>query len=101
MSVEECKVIIPGTFIACGEGGNYCSEPCKLAADRLAAAHAPAMARLLLEMEWSFRDEGGNPCCPCCKGDKPDQGRPWLTDVGHTPDCEIATVLRAAGVLPP
>lgn len=24
-----CKQVIPGTFIACGEGGNYCSDQCE------------------------------------------------------------------------
>lgn len=23
-----CEDVIPGTFIACGEGGNYCSDEC-------------------------------------------------------------------------
>ena len=25
---NHCTGVIPGTFIACGEGGNYCSEEC-------------------------------------------------------------------------
>jgi hypothetical protein len=25
---SDCKQVIPGTFIACGEGGNYCSQEC-------------------------------------------------------------------------
>jgi hypothetical protein len=25
----ECALVIPGTFVACGEGGNYCSERCR------------------------------------------------------------------------
>lgn len=24
-----CKVLIPGTFIVCGEDGNYCSSECR------------------------------------------------------------------------
>lgn len=27
---DECKGVIPDTFIACGEGGQYCSDPCRL-----------------------------------------------------------------------
>ena len=26
--MNDCKLVIPGTFIACGEGGNFCSEKC-------------------------------------------------------------------------
>jgi len=29
MQPEECSGVIPGTFIACGEGGNYCSAECE------------------------------------------------------------------------
>ena len=25
---DECLLVIPNTFIACGEGGNYCSDEC-------------------------------------------------------------------------
>ncbi len=54
------------------------------------AAQAPAMARLILDIEWSGARHGGEPCCPSCDA-----------MVGeHAPDCELATVLRAAGVLP-
>lgn len=28
----KCLDVIPGTFIACGDGGNYCSEACRLRA---------------------------------------------------------------------
>jgi hypothetical protein len=28
----KCSGVIPGSFIACGEGGNYCSDPCRLRA---------------------------------------------------------------------
>ena len=62
------------------------------------AAQAPAMARLLLELEWAgsgFRDTGNVrttwKACPRCFEHK---GTP------HKEDCELATVLRAAGVLP-
>jgi hypothetical protein len=53
------------------------------------AAQAPAMARLLLEMEW-----GGSCDCPSCHrcqyDDKPEDT--------HAPDCELVAVLRSAGV---
>jgi hypothetical protein len=29
LAEEECTGVIPNTFIACGEGGNYCSEGCE------------------------------------------------------------------------
>lgn len=38
---HECKLVVPGTFTACGEGGNYCSQEC------LDAARAAAKARKL------------------------------------------------------
>jgi len=52
-------------------------------ADGKLAAQAPAMARLLLEATGYDGD-----CCICRL-----IGR-------HTPDCELAAVLRAAGALP-
>lgn len=27
---ETCQGVIPNTFIACGEGGNFCSNPCMI-----------------------------------------------------------------------
>lgn len=27
--IVTCHLVIPGTFIACGEGGQYCSEECE------------------------------------------------------------------------
>lgn len=30
---HRCAGVIPGTFIMCGEGGNYCSDECRLAAE--------------------------------------------------------------------
>lgn len=29
VEVKVCCGVIPGTFIACGEGGNFCSERCE------------------------------------------------------------------------
>lgn len=26
--IKECKLVIPGTVIMCGEDGNYCSQEC-------------------------------------------------------------------------
>ena len=51
------------------------------------AAQAPAMARLLLAMQWA---DGERVACPSCGA--------WERD-GHTADCELAAVLRAAGVM--
>lgn len=28
MPNPDCQQVIPNTFIACGEGGNYCSDAC-------------------------------------------------------------------------
>ena len=76
------------------------------AALRLAAA-APAMARLLVDLEW-----GADICigydnitalgCPSCGGLQHDPGNRADFDhqtVGHDPDCELVAVLRAAGVV--
>lgn len=52
------------------------------------AAQAPAMARLLLAGQW-ICEERGDMCRHCEK----------LESEGHAPDCELATVLRFAGVL--
>lgn len=60
------------------------------------AAQAPAMARLLLEYEWhqgsadSEMSERRYGLCPEC----------WQSrGEGHSTKCELAQVLRAAGVL--
>ena len=73
---------------------------------RLAAA-APAMARLLVGLEW-----GADICigydnitalgCPSCGGLQHDPGTRADFDhhtVGHDPDCALVAVLRAAGVM--
>lgn len=39
-----CLAVIPETFIACGEGGSYCSETCRL---RTLLAEAVEIARTL------------------------------------------------------
>lgn len=51
------------------------------------AAQAPAMARLLLKLQWIDVDRGEG--CPSCGA--------WKSD-GHAADCEIAAVLKVAGV---
>ncbi len=57
------------------------------------AAQAPAMARLLLTLEWDGLQYGDSePSCPVCQA--------YTRDRKHTENCELATVLRAAGVLP-
>ena len=33
-AVNDCFGVIPNTFIACGEGGNYCSQRCFEAGER-------------------------------------------------------------------
>lgn len=58
------------------------------------AAQAPAMARLLLKLQWAGRagpagDIDG--ACVSCERERPEE---------HADDCELAAVLRAAGVLP-
>ncbi len=53
------------------------------------AAQAPAMARLLLKIEWNGGAQGDSGMCPSC----------FQFPTKHAPDCELATVLRAAGVL--
>lgn len=56
-------------------------------------AQAPAMARLLLKLQWSGLAYGdGEPCCPACQADERD-GK-------HSDVCELVATLRAAGVLP-
>lgn len=52
------------------------------------AAQAPAMARLLLKLEWIDVDRGDDGC-PSCG---------MFRGSGHAADCEIVEVLRAAGV---
>lgn len=51
------------------------------------AVQAPAMARLLLELEWAPHDEGAY--CLICQGGEP----------AHMPNCSRQAVLRAAGVI--
>ena len=85
-----------------GTGSDPCfdeeSKPEDEARARL-AAQAPAMARLLLAMQWSAKGDGlyERPICPVCGGakDAPQKGA-----AGHAPDCELVAVLRAAGVMP-
>ncbi len=56
------------------------------------AAQAPAMARLLLSLQHPVRgDVYELGCCYFCRASEVQK---------HATDCELATVLRAAGVLP-
>lgn len=63
------------------------------------AAAAPAMARLLLSLEWA--GDRGIDLCPAC-----GNGKSWLAfddqdgepKGGHAPDCRWLAVMRAAGV---
>lgn len=52
------------------------------------AAQAPAMARLLVKLA-RIDFDAGEGCGSCFAG-----------DADHSPSCELASVLRAAGVLP-
>lgn len=56
------------------------------------AAQAPAMARLLLQLEWKGESSfGSGECCVDCGG---------LKERGHVKECELVPVLRNAGVIP-
>ena len=60
---------------------------------------APAMARLLLELQWSGSEDGFIGSCPSCRRyPSPNDTAPWPL---HAPDCELVKVLRAAGVIEP
>ena len=80
-------------------------------ADRRAilAAAAPAMARLLLSLEWAAGGSWGpsgdestntNFACALCEGTRGE----WVArsgtkyPAGHAPDCQWLAVMRAAGV---
>lgn len=94
-----------------GKGGReilcdaYTATP-DLARARL-AAQAPAMARLLLAVEWAGSGEEGARC-PSCLADAyvppviydADGKYVSFTPGKHDGDCELAAVLRAAGVMP-
>lgn len=64
------------------------------------AAQAPAMARLLLKLQWasSHPHDETMAVCPNCGG---FEAR-WSKDraAGHEDHCELVAILRAAGVLP-
>ena len=55
------------------------------------AAQAPAMARLLLEMEWAANLGHNTYGCALCQRDP---------SAGHDPDCALVAILSAAGMLP-
>lgn len=59
-------------------------------------AQAPAMARLLLSLQWvgtHWDRSGGTACCPSCRANRGRGG----VESKHAADCELAAVLRAAG----
>lgn len=58
------------------------------------AAQAPAMARLLLRLEWAASDETGDLICPSCGSSEHASG------AKHEDNCELAKLLRDAGVVP-
>jgi hypothetical protein len=63
---------------------------------RLAAA-APAMARLLLSLEWPEPSHDSQPVvCHFCRREHPDVDEPGPD--AHAPDCRWLAVMRAAGV---
>lgn len=62
---------------------------------RLASA-APDLVRVLLGIEWSWRERSEHLRCPECDGDGPPRkGEPHL---GHAPSCALDAALRKAGV---
>ena len=61
------------------------------------AAQAPAMARLLLEIQWGGSCMSYGSHCPSCHAFLYDGGPDELP---HAADCALVAVLRAAGVLP-
>lgn len=72
------------------------------------AAQAPAMARLLLDLQYAISDDDPT-CrefCPSCQnrtvgGEIPGQVGRWIVDHGkeHAPHCALIAVLRDAGVI--
>ena len=70
-------------------------------ADARLCAAAPAMARLLVELEWDEKeDSAGNHThteCNICGGLMPDGY--YKNATGHSPDCGLVRTLRAAGVI--
>ena len=68
----------------------FCA-PDDLGARAQLAAQAPAMARLLLEFQWSDLDIYGDSICPSC-GNYRKLGL-------HAEDCALGRVLRDAGVI--
>lgn len=68
------------------------------------AAQAPAAMRLLLKHQWTADSYEPGESCPECGGCNPDNVGRFKTDdfigfIGHTSDCSLLAVLRAAGVL--
>ena len=87
---ERGQAVMPAIFITVAPSP-LCTRESQ--AERLhLAAQAPAMARLLLKLQWSGRDGRDNDAaCPECGG--------WESIGDHEPDCELVKVLKAAGVI--
>jgi len=88
------------TMIVAGEHGKGCfaAITTEYKADALLVVQAPAMARLLLDLEWSGTGsdyDGGGSQCPSCCADWS-----YAENSGtHADNCALMTVLRAAGVV--
>lgn len=68
-------------------------------------AQAPAMARQLFKHQYGGLDDCGYPTCPECDQLDPQYIGQGIDPkdayrCGHKPDCELARVLRDAGVIP-
>lgn len=82
------EYVLRGTHAAGVPGYEVADARAKL------AAQAPAMARLLRDLEWTGSLGQGSFGCTLC-GVCAD----WNRDPEHREDCALAAVLRAAGVL--
>lgn len=81
----------------CGPTGESWHEANEqdVARARLASA-APDMARVLLEIEWQYRERSDPPQCPVCLGERPRDSKPWRG--GHVEGCSLEAALIKAGV---
>ncbi len=108
---------LPG-FFAKHDGAQHAGTVFEVAAESdgdVARAHlaaqAPAMARMLLDLEWHGHRGWGPRCCIACEGWMPGSeygSYGVLTEgatmggvqVGHLDSCELVKVLRAAKCWP-